>query len=112
VSARNVIERIFEVLKQRFHILVYPAKIDMDFPASIPAALAAIHNFICIHDPDELEGFLESNDLEPRFVSGELAVGQRRPAEKRRANERQDEIAAEMWVQYQEELQARGPGDT
>jgi len=80
----------------------------MDLQARIPAALAAIHNFICVHDPDELASFTESADLERGFVSGELAAGQTRAAEKRRATMRQDEIAAAMWVQYQAELQRRG----
>jgi hypothetical protein len=84
----------------------------MDYQARIPAALAAIHNFIRIHDPDELDGFLESGDLEPGFVSGDLAAGRTRPAEKRQANERRDTIAAEMWAQYQAELEERGPRDT
>jgi hypothetical protein len=106
-SARNVIERIFGVLKRRFRILVYPAEIHIDYQARIPAALAAIHNFIRIHDPDELEGFAEADDDEQGFFAGELAVGQTRTAEKRRANTRRDEIAAEMWEQYQAELQRR-----
>jgi hypothetical protein len=107
-SARNVIERIFGVLKRRFRILVYPAEIHMDYQARIPAALAAIHNFIRMHDPDDLEDFAESEDLERGFVAGELAEGQTRPAEKRRSNARQDGIAAAMWAQYQAELQERG----
>ena len=104
-SARNVIERIFGVLKRRFRILVYPAEIRMDYQARIPAALAAIHNFIRIHDPDELEGFTDADDVEPGFFAGELAEGQARMAEKRRANARRDGIAADMWEQYQAELQ-------
>jgi hypothetical protein len=43
-------------------ILVYPAEISMDYQACIPAALAAIHNFIHIHDADELEGFVDADD--------------------------------------------------
>jgi hypothetical protein len=80
----------------------------MDFQARIPAALAAIHNFIRIHDPEELENFVEAEDSEPGFVSGELAAGQTRTAEKKRANARRDGIAAAMWVQYQAELHQRG----
>jgi hypothetical protein len=106
--ARNVIERIFGVLKRCFRILVYPAEIDMDLQARIPAALAAIHNFIRIHDPDELTSFTEPADLERGFVSGELAAGLTRTAERRWANVRRDDIAAAMWVQYQAELQCRG----
>ena len=80
----------------------------MDYQACIPAAHAAIHNFICIHDPDELVDFVEADDIEWDFFAGELAEGETRPAEKRRANERRDQIAAEMWEQYQGELQVRG----
>jgi hypothetical protein len=39
----------------------------MDYQARIPAALAAIHNFIHIHDPDEIEGFAEADDVEQGF---------------------------------------------
>jgi hypothetical protein len=80
----------------------------MDYQARIPAALAAIHNFIRIHDPDELEGFVDAEDIEEGFFAGGLAEGQTRMAEKRRANARRDRIAAEMWEQYQAELQERG----
>ena len=86
--ARNIIERIFGVLKRRFRILVYPAEINMDLQACIPAALAAIHNFIRIHDPNELTSFTEPANLERGFVSGELAAGLMRMAERRRANVR------------------------
>jgi len=106
-SAHNVIERIFGVLKRCFCILVYPAEINMDLQAHIPAALAAIHNFIHIHDPEELSDFIKSTDLEPGFVSGELAAGQARAAEKTQAITRRDEIATVMWAQYQLELQQR-----
>jgi hypothetical protein len=107
-SARNIIKRIFGVLKQHFCILVCPAEIDMDLQARIPAALTTIHNFIHVHDPDELASFTEPADLERGFVSGELAAGQMRAAEKRHTTTRRDKIAAAMWVQYQAELQQRG----
>jgi hypothetical protein len=80
----------------------------MDLQAHLPAALAAIHNFIHIHDPNELTSFTEPANLERGFVSGELAAGLMRMAERRRANVRRDDIAAVMWVQYQAELQCRG----
>ena len=54
----------------------------MDLQACILAALAAIHNFICVHDPEELASFADSQDLGPAFFSGELAAGQTRTAEK------------------------------
>ena len=78
----------------------------MDYQACIPAALAAIHNFIHIHDADELEGFVDADDKV--FLQECQQKGQTRTAEKRQANTRRDGIAAEMWEQYQAELQERG----
>jgi hypothetical protein len=52
-QARNVIERIFGVLKQRFRILLLPPHYPLDFQACIPAALCALQNFIQEIDCDE-----------------------------------------------------------
>ena len=60
----------------------------MDYQTRIPAALVVIHNFICIHDPDELDSFLDAVDIEPGFFAEELAEGQTRTTEKRQANTR------------------------
>ena len=86
-------------MKRRFRILICPPEIDMDLQARLPAALTAIHNFICMQDPE---------DMKRGFVSGELATGQPRRAERDQANVRRDAIASAMWVQYQAELQRRG----
>jgi hypothetical protein len=82
----------------------------MDYQARIPAALAAVHNFIRMHDPEEIEGFDDADDMEQGFfqVAGELAEGETRAPEKRQANTRRDVIAAAMWEQYQAELRERG----
>ena len=98
-------------MKRRFRILVYPPEIAMDLQARIPAALAAIHNFIRIQDPEELTDIAEAEDSERGFVSGELATGQPRRAEKEQANARRDKIANAMWAQYQAELLHRLGGD-
>jgi hypothetical protein len=52
-QARNVIEHIFGVIKKRWVILVLPSKFDMGLQARIPAALAALHNFILDSDPTQ-----------------------------------------------------------
>jgi hypothetical protein len=102
-----VVEQIFGVLKRRFHILIHPPEYDLDIQARIPPALAAVHNFIRRHDPDEIEEFADSEDLEPGEYLGELALGPPRAAERERANTRRDRIAQDMWVQYQTTLQER-----
>jgi hypothetical protein len=113
-SARNVIERIFGVLKRRFRILVIPPEYDMKTQVRLPAALAALHNFIRDHDPSEVEDFDgEDEDLddpqpgEPVSM-GDLAEGVPRRAERRQADDLRDRIAKAMWEDYRRELRERG----
>lgn len=115
-SARNVVERIFGVLKWRFRILVHPPQFSMDVQARLPPALAALHNFIRQHDPDDMADVDDNIDdpqpgtrAEPPVApaEGQLAGGIAGAAERRQANERRDKIAQEMWTQYQAELLRR-----
>jgi hypothetical protein len=48
-----VIEQIFGVIKNCWRILVVPPAYSMKLQARIPAALAALHNFIIEHDPED-----------------------------------------------------------
>jgi hypothetical protein len=52
--ARNVIERIFGIMKRHFRILLISAEYKIEIQARIPTALCALHNYIRAHDP--LEG--------------------------------------------------------
>ena len=111
-SARNVIERIFGVLKRHFKILICPPEIGMDLQVRLPPALAAIHNFIRDLDPTDLSDFTEVEDIQPGWHSGDLADALPHRAERERANNRRDNIANAMWVQYQQYLAAGGDDDS
>jgi len=82
--------------------------------ARLPPALAALHNFIQKHDPDDITTFDSVEDSQPgtraegsAAAGGELAEGLPGAAEKRQANDRRARIAREMWTQYQAVLSER-----
>ena len=114
-SARNVIERIFGILKRRFRILYLPPEYDMSVQSRIPAALAALHNFIRHYDPNEINVYrdptaefdLEVLEMAATASVGELGTGPVLVAERNLANARRDKIARDMWVQYSTYLETR-----
>lgn len=75
-------------------------------------ALAALHNYIRIHDSEEINDFpAEIQDPMPSSALGSLAVGAPSAAEKDHAKDRWDQIAEEMWRQYQAYRQQREVGE-
>ncbi|KIK42151.1 hypothetical protein CY34DRAFT_45843, partial [Suillus luteus UH-Slu-Lm8-n1] len=54
-QARNVIERIFGVVKRRFWLMVAAPKYSLVVQTKLVPALCVLHNFICVHDPDDNE---------------------------------------------------------
>lgn len=65
-KARNVVERIFGVLKKRWDILNKPPEYDINIQAKIPAGLAAVHNFILDHDETDLAHYLPDDTVDIR----------------------------------------------
>jgi hypothetical protein len=116
-SARNVVERIFGVIKHRWTILTRPPHYDMKVQAQIPSALVALHNFILEHDEADLDRWIIDEQAEDssrgvrrtqEIDFGSLASTARvSPAEKRHAETRRDEIAKAMWDDYLEYLAER-----
>ena len=102
-QARNVIERIFGVLKQHFGILLRPPRYPLNFQPRIPAALCALQNFIQENDQDE--GALPTDPYQAAYTtfpsvadddydSGFITEGNSE-VKSRRMN-----IANEMWRSY------------
>jgi hypothetical protein len=111
-SARNVIERIFGVLKRRFRILVFPPEYSMEIQARIPAALCALHNFIRRSDPSEIDDYPDAADLASNCANGagigDLATRAINTAERERMSLKRDQIAQEMWDSYMAWVQRGG----
>ncbi|KAJ8490164.1 hypothetical protein ONZ45_g13315 [Pleurotus djamor] len=113
---RNVIERIFGVLKREFRMAREPNEYSIDIQVKIPVALTLLHNFLRINDPDRFSSQLKlSTQNEPAMdVHGDTIVvpvaninngvdegDDDGPASRR------DQIASAMWDQYQATLEQR-----
>jgi hypothetical protein len=93
--------------------MVAAAEYNLHTQAKIPAALATLHNFIHIHDPDNdaqdeddhEEGHTSqlSAEIEAEHLGGHISQ-----TEKDRAGAKRDDIAMAMWVDYQNILAQRG----
>ena len=118
MSARNVIEHIFGVLKRHFRILLLAPEYSLEIQARIPSALLAIHNFIRIHDSNEgdIDGDSGSDPDGSAFDCDPV-----HPAPAAAANDepsaRRDAIASMMWADYmairceREDEEELGSGD-
>lgn len=113
-SARNVVERIFGIVKRRYRILHLPIEYNLDVQARLPAALAALHNFLRINtSPDEdaeLGNDESDSDDEEDGGHGVVVVddGEVGTAAtgntaqiRAEANAMRDRIAQAMWDDYQ-----------
>jgi hypothetical protein len=103
----NVIEHIFGILKRCFTIFSHPPEYNMKLQVRLPLALGAVHNFIRIHDPEEINDFVDISNEGTHERYGTLALGPAGHAERLRAVQKCDEIAERMWVQYQAALHRR-----
>ena len=111
-SARNVVERIFGILKQRFRILLLPTKFPLDVQARIPAVLSALHNFIRTRhldhdDPSESDSDEHDDDgdnqqqVHDQHVDRSEVEDNASDVDGRTAKQMRDHIAQSMWDDYQ-----------
>jgi len=107
-----VIKQIFGVMKKRFKVLAIPQEYDLKTQAQLVCALAVVHNFMKLHDPDDplfkdknigLESDLEGDDTATTWATG----SQREPLEAKRAMAHRDKITHAMWKDYQSKKKNR-----
>ena len=103
-QAQNVIEHIFGVVKQQFRLMVAAPEYSLETQTKIVPALCALHNFICVYNPEEKMGLEELSAWTLRRSSEDFCHQGVSAQEKARANTKRDDIAKEMWRQYQEHL--------
>ncbi len=116
-TARNIAERILGVMKREYPLTTQTPEYDPDTQAKLVCAMGALFNFIrsspdgiSIHSTRQgrrrtfqtVEGAIVEVDEDDDGMPIELGElhGYVSPAEKERADERRDRIAAAMWEDY------------
>lgn len=79
----------------------------MNIQATIPAGLAAVHNFILDHDETDLSHYLDDEEdigiySQGNDIWGSQGNGRISQAERTRTEVKRDLLAEEMWDSYQE----------
>jgi hypothetical protein len=103
---RNVIERVFGVMKRRFKIIREVNSYDLTTNAKIMCALAALHNFIRKHDRDDLPEPWVDDDMDVDVESDENQTILDEDATAQGSHLRTS-IANSMWTDYQSVLRHR-----
>jgi len=92
--------------------MVVAPEYDIPTQAKIPPALAVLHNFIRIYDPDDNaqdeDDYKDVNNPHPSVgIELEHLGGHISQAKKDQASEKRDNIAMVMWMDYQQVLAQR-----
>jgi DDE superfamily endonuclease len=96
---RNVIERIFGVMKRRFRVLLLAQEYSIETQVQLVSALTVVHNFIRLYDPRDKE--LNTTHI-PQETSSTDSEIMRPPADDRgNASRRREDIARAMWRDYE-----------
>ncbi|GLB43967.1 putative nuclease activity [Lyophyllum shimeji] len=111
-QARNAVERIFGIVKRRFTLINAAPEYSIHTQSQIILATCALHNFIRIYDPDDLEtgaqSILEAEVHRQVPLQGPEYFGHHvSQAESNRATSFRDNVAKAMWAQYQDVLRQR-----
>jgi DDE superfamily endonuclease len=105
-SYRNVVERIFGVMKRRWRIILETNSFSLQTNAKVMSALAALHNFIRRHDrDDEMEPWDEDEEEDDDAVADGRQLGSDTTIA--RSTVIRERIADAMWRDYQDVLETR-----
>ena len=99
-SLRNVIERIFGVVKRKYQILRTPSEYSIATQNRIILACCTLHNFVRSIEGESADNWLEMEskdivDIQPAVIYPEGT------ASSKKMDKFRDNIAEKMWAQYQ-----------
>jgi len=102
---RNVIERIFGILKGRFKILRLPREFKMETQARIVSALCVLHNILInIKEEEYFEDIASVQDDDNNNGDENIIINHNgytiTAIESKRASAKRNQIATEMWNDY------------
>ena len=103
-SLRNIVERIFGVLKRRFKILNTPMEYSFSTQVKLVYALTALHNFIVEHSTEEeIETGLDIDIGQAAAEANDVDTATIKSTSKRMDKLRED-MANDMWKEYQNRI--------
>jgi len=104
-SLRNVIERIFGVIKRKYQILRTPSEYDISTQTYIILACCTLHNFVRSIEGRTADQWLDAETHELLVdVQPAVAYPQGSATSSKKMDKFRDEIAEKMWEQYQSYL--------
>src|ERR1700709_947933 len=104
-SLRNVIERVFGVLKRKYQILQTPSEYSIETQTRIILACATLHNWVRSIEGVNADILLETEGNQERGKEQQVAVEYPKGVVTSRQMDRfRDEIAEKMWIDYQQYL--------
>jgi len=91
-------------MKKRFKVLTIPQEYNLKTQAQLVCALAVVHNFMKLQDPDD--PLFKDNTIGSESEADDTATtqptgSQRESGESKRAMVRREKIALAMWKDYQ-----------
>lgn len=112
-ALRNVIERVFGLIKKRFPTITSPVQYDLQTQVSMAIAVIVLHNFICKsgYGMDDIEREFEADfgvDRDNLNAVTNNDYVEPSTQERNQAAQNRDEIAIAMYTQYITLMPRRG----
>lgn len=90
------------MVKRRFRLMVAAPEYSPDIQAKVVLALCALHNFIRVHNPDDLDDrdWQEEIERQPPMPTADDLRNRVNQAERDRAIAKREQVAHDMWSDY------------